>query len=84
MSGNIFTTVHSDPFQLTEEWVPLAADNKNAPLGVDMPSFAAHRRIRVAAFFFVIRKSCGALAGCGRRSPFRAEFNQAPVFRDPA
>lgn len=57
MSDNIFTSVFDDPFQSTEEWFPLVADNTNAAPGVDMPSFAAYRRVRVAAFFFIIKKA---------------------------
>lgn len=57
MSDNIFTSVYDDPFKSSEEWFPLAADNTNAAPGVDMPSFAAYRRVRVAAFFFIIRKA---------------------------
>lgn len=70
MSDNIFTNVYDDPFVSSEEWFPLLADNTNAPLGVELPSFAAYRRVRVAAFFFIIQKT---------RGPARQRVEQTPL-----
>jgi len=57
MRDNIFAEVFDDPFSTREEWFPLWADNSNAPPGADLPCFASYRRVSVAAFFFIIRKS---------------------------
>ncbi|MEO1196978.1 MAG: hypothetical protein AAFX45_12500 [Pseudomonadota bacterium] len=84
MSDNIFTSVYDDPFRATEEWVPLLADNTNAPVGVDMPSFAAHRRVRVAAFFFNISKSRDPLVRRPAAALTEAGRKHAWVFSDPA
>ena len=56
MSDNIFASVVTDPFHKNEEWVLLVSDNENAPIGMDIPSFAARRRVRVATVFFNIER----------------------------
>ncbi len=62
MSDNVFANVMADPFHKNEEWVLLVADNKNAPLKMDMPSFAERRRVRVATVFFNIARRPGYLS----------------------
>ena len=69
MSDNIFAKVYEDPFLSTEEWVPLLSDNTNAPVGLDMPSFSARRGVRVAAFFFNVRKSRRPMTNPQVRAP---------------
>ena len=54
MSENVFSGPFEDPFVPEEEWIPLQADNMNSSPGVDMPTFAEYRPLRVAAMMITV------------------------------
>lgn len=56
MADNVFAKTFEEPFSVRDEWFPLLADNENAPPGIDLPSFAAYRRVSAAVMFFIIRR----------------------------
>ena len=56
MRDNIFAEVYQTPYTMEEEWVPLVADNRNSPIGQDIPSLSARRRVRVATAFVTVHR----------------------------
>lgn len=57
MSKNLFADNFNGPFVAVEEWLPLKATNDNAPLGIDMPSFAERRGVQCAVQMFEFTRS---------------------------
>lgn len=93
MRDDIFSGSFDEPLSVQDAWVPLLSDNTNAAPGVDMPSFAVHRRVSAAVMFFIIRHRRPVPApgnpdkGDTRASgdkPTLLERAQHLILRDPA
>ncbi len=62
MRENMFADNFDGPLVGYEEWMPLNTDNLNAPIGVNLPSFAERRGVQFAVQMFSFQRKDAAKA----------------------